>query len=400
MTAPAQSAPSVPDLTKVAIELHHRHRLADLAAGLQEWHIRVLDGEHQVGSLRAARCRHYDADNLAARMTDHGGLCEIAAGQLLTPDGGLAPELEAAVEQPGHFLVLDRLQIQAPFDDLTLITTVVADVIDRLSDNYYAVVLPRATSNAEADMGTRLLSQAAADLAAEPFSDELHLIDTCMAAPEEAAARARARFVSRVHHPHWHLDDEDDEDEGPLTPRTAAVLARAGEELSTLAWQEVTALGDEPLAHGAGGVFGQLPAITRRQDGQWRRQMARAFDDLTGDLRTAAPAGVEPQCTGEEMALHLMIIRARSITTNRPRAVQDLVAHLPQSGADYDWPGCSDLLFEDHDVLMLFDARLDGMEDPDSDVHQALGMVNLAADEWFEPFRAEGARDPDRAFRR
>ncbi|MFI0243058.1 hypothetical protein [Streptomyces sp. NPDC016845] len=48
---------------------------------------------------------------------------------------------------------------------------------------------------------------------------------------------------------------------------------------------------------------------------------------------------------------------------------------------------------------MLFDVRLDGIEDAEGEVHQALGMVNMAADEWFEPFRAEGARDPDRAFR-
>ncbi|GGQ85196.1 hypothetical protein [Streptomyces flaveolus] len=30
---------------------------------------------------------------------------------------------------------------------------------------------------------------------------------------------------------------------------------------------------------------------------------------------------------------------------------------------DFDWDWCSDVLFEDHDVLMLFDASLDGIED-------------------------------------
>ncbi len=184
-----------------------------------------------------------------------------------------------------------------------------------------------------------------------------------------------------------------------LTPRTAAVLRLAGEELSALAWQEVTALGDEPLPRGAGGVFGRLPPITLRRDGQWRRQMARTFDDLAGGLRDEGRAGVEPRCTGEEMALHLMIDRARSITVNRPNAVRELVADLPSRGADYDWDGCSNDLFEDHDVLMLFDAQLDGMEDPDSDIHQAMGMVSLAADEWFKPFRTDYARDPDRGFR-
>ncbi len=177
------------------------------------------------------------------------------------------------------------------------------------------------------------------------------------------------------------------------------MLRLAGNELSALAWQEATALGDDPLPRGAGGVFGRLPAITLRCGGRWRRQMARAFDDLAGDLQAAGETWAGPRCTGEEMALHLMIDLARSITADRPNAVRALVADLPQNSADYDWQGCSDDLFEDHDVLMLFDARLDGMEAPDSDIHQAMGMVNLAADEWFEPFSADNARDPDRGFR-
>jgi hypothetical protein len=54
---------------------------------------------------------------------------------------------------------------------------------------------------------------------------------------------------------------------------------------------------------------------------------------------------------------------------------------------------------QDHDVLMLFDNSLDGIEDSDSQVIQALGMVNLAAQDWFDPFDPEQARDPDRSFR-
>ncbi|WP_435972283.1 hypothetical protein [Streptomyces sp. Qhu_M48] len=306
------------------------------------------------------------------------------------------------MEYPGNFLILDQLDIQAPFDEQTIVTAVIAEVIDRLTDTHYAVVLPCAQP--DADTSTCLLAHAAVELAADPYDDDLQLIDTCLAKPEHAAAHARSRLASRIQHPHWHLDDEDeeawpDEEEDVLTSRTAAVLRLAAEELSTLAWQEVTALGDEPLPRRAGGVFGQLPPITLRRNGQWRQQMARTFDDLSTDLREEGRAGVEPRCTAEEIALHLMIRQARSITVNRPNAVAKLVAGLPGSGAAYDWDGCLSDLFEDHDVLMLFDAKLDGMEDPDSEVHQAMGMVNLAADDWFEPFRPDHARDPDRGFR-
>ncbi|MFF3920431.1 hypothetical protein ACFYZB_44930 [Streptomyces sp. NPDC001852] len=97
-----------------------------------------------------------------------------ARGHLLTPDGGFAPELEEAVEQPGSFLVLDRLDVQAPFDDQIDVTAVVAEIIGRLTDNYYAVVLPRTWPYA--DMATRLLPQAATDLAAAARKSGLGLL--------------------------------------------------------------------------------------------------------------------------------------------------------------------------------------------------------------------------------
>jgi hypothetical protein len=76
------------------------------------------------------------------------------------------------------------------------------------------------------------------------------------------------------------------------------------------------------------------------------------------------------------MALHLGIAHARALERNRPRL------------------DCSD-----HDVLMLFDSALDGLEDSDSDINQAMGMVNLAPVDWFAPFDSDRARDPARGLR-
>lgn len=73
---------------------------------------------------------------------------------------------------------------------------------------------------------------------------------------------------------------------------------------------------------------------------------------------------------------------------------------LPEHRDAYDWDACSDLFFQDHDVLMLFDSRLDGIEDPDGDVNQRLGMGDLRTAAWFEPFGYPDARDPGRGFRR
>ncbi|WP_179382008.1 hypothetical protein [Streptomyces sp. SA15] len=154
------------------------------------------------------------------------------------------------------------------------------------------------------------------------FSEDLLIIDPALAAPEEAAHRVRERLRDRARYegsdPVSEDWDEDEEGGDVLTPRTRAVLRLALQDLSDQAWEEAAALGDEPLPRGAGGLFGSLPPVTLRQDGTWRRHMARAFDDLVADLSSEAEG--EPRCTGEEMALHLGIARARALTRNRPPA--------------------------------------------------------------------------------
>ncbi|MFC8660741.1 hypothetical protein [Streptomyces sp. NPDC057199] len=192
-------------------------------------------------------------------------------------------------------------------------------------------------------------------------------------------------------------EEEEDEDGEVLTPRTRTVLRLALEELPGQAWQEVVGLGDASLPRGAGGLFGSLPPVTLRQDSRWWRQMARAFDDLAAGL--TSETDVEPRSTGEEMALRLGIARAAELTRNRPRFVREAAGDLPEDSRDFDWTACSGFLFQDHDVLMLFDDSLDGIEDADSDVNQALGMVNLAPLDWFTPFAPEQARADDRGFR-
>ncbi|MFI6279704.1 hypothetical protein [Streptomyces sp. NPDC050988] len=70
-----------------------------------------------------------------------------------------------------------------------------------------------------------------------------------------------------------------------------------------------------------------------------------------------------------------------------------------EDGRDVDWGAASDLLVQDHDVLMMFDDSLDGIEDGGNNVNQALGMVNLAPLDWFTPFdpEQEALRQPGRS---
>lgn len=66
---------------------------------------------------------------------------------------------------------------------------------------------------------------------------------------------------------------------------------------------------------------------------------------------------------------------------------------------DFDFEAASEELFQDGDVLMLFDQSLDGIEDSSDEANQALSMVNLAPVGWFAPFDDDFARDPGRGFR-
>ncbi|WP_406723583.1 hypothetical protein WJ438_01290 [Streptomyces sp. GD-15H] len=398
MTDQATRSHAKADPSALTLEFRHVHRLIDPAAeGVQTWQISLLANDTTVGSLRATRGLYWKAHNLHQRMADEQSFPAVAAEQLLHPTGQFRPEFEAFVDLPGSVLVVDDLHIAAPWDDPWIVAGLTSSVIDRLTDNQFAVVLPRVSGDAEA----ALLTEAGVLLSAEPFSDELLIIDTSLAAPEEAAHRVREHLRSRARYggadPLSEDWDEEDDDGEVLTARTRAVLHLALQELSDQAWQEVSTLGDQPIQRGADGLFGSLPRVTWRQDGLWRRQMARAFDDLAADCSSAAE--VEPRSTGEEMALHLGIARAQDLTRNRPRLVRDAVAALPEDRRDCDWGACSDVLFQDHDVLMLFDHSLDGIEDAEGDIHQSLGMVNLAPHDWFAAFDPDQGRDPDRGFR-
>ncbi|MEU0679843.1 hypothetical protein [Streptomyces albogriseolus] len=152
----------------------------------------------------------------------------------------------------------------------------VASVIDRPTDNYFAVVLPG--KNAYEDTGSVLLAEAGVLLSAQVFSNELHHRHA-LTAPAEAAQRVRDRLrfpgpCGRAQA--WDAEDgEDDgwdEEGGELTARTAAVLRVPLEELSGQAWQDVAEVGDAPLGRGEGRVLGLLPSVTLRQDRNWRWQ--------------------------------------------------------------------------------------------------------------------------------
>ncbi|RKN75229.1 sel1 repeat family protein [Streptomyces klenkii] len=200
-----------------------------------------------------------------------------------------------------------------------------------------------------------------------------------------------------------HEEDEEgeweDEDYGP-TPRTLCLLGAAFEILADMAYDELEEIGDTrvDLRDNYACPFSDMPVLTWGQKAGWRRQMARCFDDLANDIE--AGNWPLPTCTGEEMAMHLALEHASAMVRDEPDFVAALVKSLPEDSQDYDWDLCMTLFLEDTDVLFLYEPWSQGIEDPDSLLNQHLGIANLQADRWFEPFREDKTRDPGRGFRR
>ncbi len=186
-----------------------------------------------------------------------------------------------------------------------------------------------------------------------------------------------------------------------FTPRTADLLHTALEIMADEAFDDIEEHGSEPVEREDGGdwlLFDRLPRITWNQDSGWRRQVARACDDLAGDL--ARGDWPTPRNNAEEIVLHLAIEGAPDYLEEGEDAGDEEHDALPRHGDDYDWGMCSEVLFQDHDVLMLYDESLDGIEDPGSDANAYLRMGDMRPAAWFEYFKNVEPRDPSRGFRR
>jgi hypothetical protein len=186
-----------------------------------------------------------------------------------------------------------------------------------------------------------------------------------------------------------------------LSPRTADLLHTALEIMADQAFDDIEEHGSEPVEREDGGdwlLFDRLPRITWNQDVKWRRQVARACDDLADDL--ARGNWPTPRNNAEEIVLHLAIEDGPDRLEEREDVKDEEHDALPRHADDYDWGMCSEVLFQDHDVLMLYDESLDGIEDPDSDANEFLRMGDLRPRAWFNYFNNVEPRDGSRGYRR
>lgn len=191
--------------------------------------------------------------------------------------------------------------------------------------------------------------------------------------------------------------DEGDDEPWQMTPRTSRILSCNLEILADMAHDELNELSDQPISPSHFGTFfAFLPASTWGQSRSWRRRVLRALDDLNEDITLGRSP--MPRCAAEELALHFALQSASAMTCDEPDLVAEFTQGLPKQQGDYDWPTCSDLLFQDHDVLFLYDPMMRGLEHPDDPLNRRMGIGDLRPEGWFKEFGNVPPRDPTRGF--
>lgn len=122
--------------------------------------------------------------------------------------------------------------------------------------------------------------------------------------------------------------------------------------------------------------------------GTWYERFVDCFDALADRIALGQIADDEiTTCTGEEMALHLIVDLAEREFDSGFDSDGEALDQLPDRGAaDSAFERARDVLLRDEDVLMLYDASLDGIDDPDNDLAAAYRIVNLHPVQWFLPF--------------
>ena len=160
-----------------------------------------------------------------------------------------------------------------------------------------------------------------------------------------------------------------------------AILREAADELRDELREDIETLRDGGPYDDTFAVRELLPAVyARHYTPTVVAQWAGSVETVAHKL--AAYPDTYLASTAEELAGHALIARCEALIGEREGELDD-----PDSLRE-KFDEAHDLAFEDHDVLLLFDARFDGIED--SDIGEMMGMANLHVRDWFRPFRSDG----------
>lgn len=153
-----------------------------------------------------------------------------------------------------------------------------------------------------------------------------------------------------------------------------------------VAWAMVAAL--EILGDQWPDVPGDLnmPPCARRfaQDPAFCQRMKASAHYLAEQLGAGNADAVIARCTADEVNLAMALTDVPWIPEIAGPAPQELRAATVH-GLEFDADAASESLFNDHDVFMLWNPLLDGIEN-DEETLARLGTADLHPSRWFEPF--------------
>ncbi len=185
-------------------------------------------------------------------------------------------------------------------------------------------------------------------------------------------------------------------DAAPDTPDFARLYTHPGSTISprmaSRLWAAAVTLADTYDEDRWHLLTRALPPIAQRLANEvWMERFACCFGALARRFegREFDATGIAT-CTAEEMALHLVIDVAEGATRDGSLATDLSLPARPDRDEDFD--AIRELHFRDHDVLLLFDASLDGIEAPNSAVDEYGRFANLHPQAWFLPFEDDGQR--------
>lgn len=172
--------------------------------------------------------------------------------------------------------------------------------------------------------------------------------------------------------------------DSPLSPRLAWSI-----------WTTAVRLADEYQDEDTWDLLREeLPRLAQaRADGAWMARFVLGFEAIAARMtRGAGDLSRLASCTGDEMALHLVIDEAESSLAEGLLSAPEFLPEDAERDDDFEW--ARDVMFRDHDVLLLFDPALDGVDDPASELHQRFRFANLQPGRWFLPFADHDEFDP------
>lgn len=153
-----------------------------------------------------------------------------------------------------------------------------------------------------------------------------------------------------------------------------------------VAWAMVTAL--EILGDEWPDVPGDLnvPPCARRfaQDAAFCQRMKASGHYLADQLAAGESDPIVARCTADEVNLAMALTEVPwipGVAGPVPDELREATVHGLESDAD----AASESLFHDHDVFMLWNPLLDGIENDDGTLAR-LGTADLRPSRWFEPF--------------